>query len=110
MLEKQIRNALVSGCAPAYLEVLNESSGHNVPAGSQTHFKVVLVSDRFEGLGRLQRHRHVYALLQQEMANGVHALSVHAYTPLEWAARNGAVTASAPCAGGDRLRQTGHKS
>lgn len=57
---------------------------HNVPAGSETHFKVVVVSDSFEGQTALQRHRSVNAALAEELGGGVHALSIVARTPKQW--------------------------
>ena len=69
-----------------HLEVVNESSAHNVPANSETHFKVVLVSPEFEAMTRLARHRAVMETLADELSGGVHALAVHAYTAAEWRA------------------------
>ena len=84
----------------AHLEVVNESGGHNVPAGSETHFKVVLVSHAFDGLRLLARHRAVNDTLAAELAGGVHALAIHTYTPAEWRQRFGAAPLSPPCLGG----------
>ena len=84
-----------------HLDVCNESGGHNVPAGSETHFKVVLVSEDFHGMRRLARHRAVHALLAEELAGGVHALAVHTYTGDEWRDRFGNAPLSPPCRGGE---------
>ena len=91
--------------APEHLEVLNESGGHNVPAGSETHFKVVLVSDEFEGNRLLARHRKVNDLLADELAGGVHALAIHTYTVDEWRERFGEAPLSPPCLGGRKAEQ-----
>lgn len=85
---------------PAYLEVVNESSGHNVPAGSETHFKVVVVASAFEGERLINRHRRINTLLADELSGGVHALGIHAYTEAEWTQRFGAVPDSPACRGG----------
>lgn len=69
---------------PSYVEVLNESFMHSVPKDAETHFKIVMVSDLFENTPTLQRHKMVYKHTQAEMANGLHALSLHLYTPTEW--------------------------
>lgn len=87
---------------PAHLEVLNQSGMHSVPPGSETHFKVVIVSPVFEGEPLVARHRRVHALLAAELAAGVHALSIEALTPAQWRARGGAVVASPPCRGGSK--------
>ncbi len=83
-----------------HLEVSNESSGHHVPAGSETHFKVILVADGFEGVTRIARHRQVNALIAPEFELGLHALAIHAYTQPEWEKRHGLAPMSPPCAGG----------
>ena len=83
-----------------HLDVVNESGNHNVPPGSETHFKVVLVSPDFEGSRLIARHRAVNETLAQELAGGVHALALHTYTPGEWAARFGDAPMSPPCLGG----------
>jgi BolA protein len=83
-----------------HLDVVNESANHNVAPGSETHFKVVLVSESFAGASRLARHRQVHAALAEELAGGVHALAVHTYTPEEWRARFGDAPMSPDCRGG----------
>jgi BolA family transcriptional regulator, general stress-responsive regulator len=85
---------------PAHLEVSNESDGHNVPPGSETHFKVVLVAEAFSGERPLARHRLVNHTLADELAGGVHALAIHTYTLAEWRQRFGAAPLSPPCLGG----------
>ena len=87
VVETKLRDAL----APAHLEVINESHMHAVPAGSETHFKVVIVSSRFEGLSSVRRHQLVYGALAEELAKktvhgGVHALAITSRTPAEWEA------------------------
>ncbi|MGE0622158.1 MAG: BolA family protein [Pseudomonadales bacterium] len=99
-VEDSIHHKLAERFDLAHLQVVNESGGHNVPAGSETHFKVVLVSDAFEGLRLLARHRAVNDALAAELAGGVHALAIHTYTPAEWRQRFGTAPLSPPCLGG----------
>ncbi len=54
-----IEKILRAHFAVQHLEVINESSQHNVPAGSESHFKVVIVSAKFNGLPLMARHRDV---------------------------------------------------
>jgi BolA protein len=98
IIEEKLRAAL----APAHLEVINESHMHNVPKGSETHFKVVVVSPRFEGLSPVKRHQLVYGALgdELEMKKGIHALAITSRTPAEWEARPEA-NASPKCLGGN---------
>lgn len=51
---------------------------------SETHFKVTVVSDVFEGSMPIDRHRAVNECLQQELESGVHALSIEAKTSKQW--------------------------
>lgn len=86
-IEQQLREAL----APSHLEVINESHMHSVPKGSETHFKVVVVSERFEGLSAVKRHQLVYGALGDAMRKkpaegGIHALAITSRTPAEWGA------------------------
>lgn len=97
-LEEAIRSAL----SPLYLEVLDESFMHNVPEGAQSHFKVTVVSDVFEGKRLLARHREVNALAAEALAGPVHALALHTYTSKEWETRGGESLASPNCLGGSK--------
>ena len=83
-VQASIVEALDHTFIPDHLEVINESGMHNVPPNSETHFKVVVVSDQFEGLAPIQRHRKVHAALVPQLAGPVHALSIAAYTPRQW--------------------------
>lgn len=98
-IESVIRTKLLADLAPSLLEVVNESHMHNVPANSETHFKVVAVADCFDGLRKVARHQRVYGVLSAELAGEVHALALHLYSPSEWQARSGAPD-SPNCMGG----------
>ena len=101
-MQETIYAKLHQELAPLHLEVINESDLHNVPAGSESHFKVVAVSERFEGEKLLARHRMVNRTLSAELQAGVHALALHTLTPEEWFAKGGAVPASPQCMGGSK--------
>jgi len=87
---------------PKYLNVINESYMHNVPRDSETHFKVIVVSDLFADKPLLQRHRLVNESLKDELASGVHALSIQAKTPQQWDESNHEIPNSPPCMGGSK--------
>ena len=99
MIRERIEEKLRAAFQPVFLEVVDESYRHNVPAGSESHFKVVLVSDRFTGERVIGRHRAVYAVLATELAGSVHALALHTYTAKEWTSLQNAVPSSPPCGG-----------
>ena len=95
-----IESKLRDGLTPLYIAVENESHMHNVPDNSETHFKLVVVSEVFAGLKAVQRHQRIYKLLAEELQAGVHALAIHTYTPNEWSTRE--QTQDSPqCLGGD---------
>lgn len=99
-IESELRRKLAEAFHPQVLEVENESHKHSVPANSETHFKVTLVSPAFEGKSLVLRHREVFQKLSAEMREGVHALSLQAHTPQEWESRN--PSKSPPCLGGSK--------
>ncbi len=80
MIKERIESTLKKAFAPTLLEVIDESHLHVGHAGhkpgQQTHFSVTLISSRFNGLSRLERHRLVYKTLEGELSDGVHALQL----------------------------------
>lgn len=99
-----ITTALRTRFLPSHLEVINESHMHNVPANSETHFKVIVVSDQFESKSPVQRHRLVNEALAEQLKGPVHALSIVTKTPAQWQKmldEGKVVSASPKCAGGD---------
>ena len=95
-LELQLRDRLQQ-LAPTYLEIVNESSGHGgYFPGKESHFKVVIVSEAFDGLRLVQRHPKVYAAVGDLLApSRIHALAIHAFVESEW---QGQDTSSPECA------------
>ena len=100
-VQKTIESKL-SVMDPQHLEVINESNNHNVPPGAESHFKVVIVSNKFEGVRLIDRHRMINEALAEELAGPVHALAIHAYTEFNWQARFGNAPMSPPCLGGSK--------
>ncbi|XP_074607353.1 DNA-binding transcriptional regulator BolA-like isoform X1 [Acropora palmata] len=101
-VQEVITQKLTKEFEPIHLDVINESFMHNVPKGkgSETHFKVVVVSENFHDKPLIQRHRMVMDILKQELETGVHALSIQAKTPQQWESSGKLVTKSPPCLGG----------
>jgi acid stress-induced BolA-like protein IbaG/YrbA len=60
-----------------------------VRSDDDTHFEAVVVAPQFAGKRPLQRHQLVYATLGAAVGREIHALSIQAHTPDEWAARGG---------------------
>ena len=102
VVQRAIETKLGEAFQPTHLDVINESFMHNVPKGSESHFKVVVVSAQFEGQALLARHRAVNALLSEELEGPIHALSIKAKTPEQWEKSGGMVDASPKCLGGSK--------
>ncbi len=102
IVQQSIEAKLRDGLSPVHLDIMNESHMHSVPPNSETHFKVVVVSEFFAGKSRVARHQSVNGLLADELAGPVHALSIQAHTPEEWIARGGTVLDSPECLGGGK--------
>jgi len=100
-MQQNITEKLRQALSPEHLEVINESHMHNVPPGSESHFKVIVVSDDFEGKTLIARHRLVNGALAQELNGGIHALALHTLTMQEWFDR-GRAPESPPCMGGGK--------
>lgn len=86
-ITEDIERKLNAELSPKILEIVDDSSRHAGHAGAQpggeTHFNVRIVADAFEGKSRVARQRMIYAILSEELANRVHALSIRALTPAE---------------------------
>ena len=93
-LERIIKDKVQLSLQPLELQLENESHMHAGPR-TDSHFKLVVVSESFCGLSKVKRHQRVYQLLQAELEGPVHALALHLYTPEEW--QQASVPASPLC-------------
>ena len=86
-VEEQITQKLQQAFAPVSLEVVNDSDRHRGHAGApgtgESHFTIKVVSDRFAGKSRVERHRMVNAALADLLQGKVHALAISALAPGE---------------------------
>ena len=85
---------------PQLLNVVNFSHEHNVPEGSESHIRVFAVSEAFEGLRVVKRHRLLYGLLQEELNGGLHALQLDLHASSEWTDQSETLTPP-KCKGGE---------
>jgi len=86
-VEAAIRSKLETALQLEFIAIENESDQHAGPPGRESHFKLTLVSEDFNGLLAVKRHQKIYGLLAEEMTGPVHALALHLYTPKEWLAK-----------------------
>jgi len=100
-IQSTIEQKLEETFTPDFLVVVNESYMHNVPDGSESHFKVTVVSKNFEGKMLIGRHRLINKALEDELKS-IHALAIHTLTPEEYFAKAGKVADSPECLGGSK--------
>ena len=106
-VQTDIEQQLTAAFAPVHLEVDNESHMHSVPANSETHFRVVLVTEQFQGARKVARHQQVYSTLAAQLEGPVHALALHTYSPQEWLERQAQAPQSPDCLGGSKADKAG---
>lgn len=97
--QAELTTRLSQAFAPHFLQVENESHMHSSGRGADSHFKVVLVSDHFEGLSKVARHRKLYQFFSKDLQSGIHALALHLYTIKEWESAGQAFPKSPNCLG-----------
>jgi len=96
IIESQIIDIINNKLSPSVLNLINESFMHNVPPGSESHFKLIVVSDVFKDLTKVKRHQLIYRTLNKIM-DEIHALSIYAFDENEYNA-NPIVIDSPNCA------------
>ncbi|KAG8180321.1 hypothetical protein JTE90_028869 [Oedothorax gibbosus] len=101
-VENVVKRKLENALQPEFIEVINESTRHNVPRGSASHIRVTIVSPMFNSKNLVQRHRLVMAALQEELKGPIHALAIDAISSTEV---KGKVESqeSPTCRGGSKL-------
>ncbi|WP_044469833.1 BolA family protein [Mannheimia massilioguelmaensis] len=97
--QQELTQRLTQAFCPQFLQVENESHMHSSNLGGESHFKIVIVSEKFEGKSRIARHRMVYQYLSEELATNLHALALHTYTLIEWEQRGKHLPKSTNCLG-----------
>lgn len=58
--------------------------------GTSDHFQVTIVTDDFEGMTPIERHRKIYDILGKDVGGAIHALSLKTYTNTQWEKIQGA--------------------
>ena len=83
--EQRIREKLMVALEPTRLDVINESEMHaghrSSPGTGESHFRILIVSPKFAGVSRVNRHRLVNEVLASELAGRVHAMALATYAP-----------------------------
>jgi BolA protein len=100
-MEHTIETKVLEAFTPERIRIDNDSKGHAGPA-TESHFRLIIVSDTFDGLNSVKRHRLVYGCLADELAGPVHALQLKCLTPAEYDDADGDVSLQAPPCGGGK--------
>lgn len=104
--QERIQDKLAKALDATHLVVENDSHMHRVPRGSETHFKVLVVSSLFEGLGTVDRHRRIHGVLSDELRSGLHGLTLRTLTPAQWETEGAAGFVSVVCPEDDEAEAT----
>lgn len=100
--KQRIEDILTKNIHATLVEIIDESFKHHVPEGNESHFNILIVSDEFEALPMIKRHRTINKLLDMEFKSGLHALSLHLHTPTEWKTKQESRMSSPNCRDGYR--------
>lgn len=88
MIELRLKTLLEQGFEPEYLNIENQSELHHghlsSPETGESHFKITIVSEKFDGMPRLQRHQAVNTFVSSLFDEGLHALSLTLLSPGEY--------------------------
>lgn len=78
--------ARLNSLHPTYLKIQDDSALHAGHSGNTggSHYTITIVSEAFNGLSLIKRHRIVYEAVGNLMTNDIHALSINAKTPVEF--------------------------
>jgi len=99
-----LTNRLNAAFTPLHFQIEDESHRHS--RGGESHFKVLIVSQVFEGKSLLERHRLVnYAAKGTDPNLPCHALSIQAKTKEQWSTGEVKIQATPSCLGGDKAKE-----
>ena len=86
--KERMESTLIQKFNPVKLEIINDSNNHSVKEGSETHFRLYIVSECFKNKTKVQTHQEIYKLFTNEMGekhlNKLHSLSIYSYSPEEY--------------------------
>ena len=83
-----IENLILKIFKPEFLSVFDVSEQHrghkNFKEGVESHFEIIIVSEKFINLSRIERHRMVNGILKEEFSSDLHSVVVKTYTSEEF--------------------------
>lgn len=92
---QRMHQLLQQAFQPVHLQLVDDSALHS--RGSESHFRLLIVSSMFEGLSLVQRHKRVMQVLESEFQSGLHSISQKTISLQEWAKAPATVPKSSKC-------------
>ena len=84
----KIENLILTNFKPEFFSVLDVSEQHrghqNFKENIESHFEIIIVSEKFKNLNRVERHRMVYQSLKEEFLSDLHSVTIKTYTIQEY--------------------------
>ena len=86
MLKRKINieNLILKNYEPEFFSVLDVSEQHrgheNFKEDVESHFEIIIVSEKFKNLNRIERHRMVNKTLKKEFLSDLHSIILKTYT------------------------------
>lgn len=85
--KERIISLLTKEFQPSFMELRDDSAKHaghsGASPGGETHYELVIISEKFKEMTKIRRHQAIYGILDGEFKNGLHALSIKAMEPGE---------------------------
>jgi BolA protein len=79
-MKENIEYKLKGTLFPTVLEVIDDSHKHVGHQGwkpnKPTHFSIIIASEKFQGKSRIEAHKLIYKILEEEIKSGIHALAI----------------------------------
>ncbi len=82
-ITEQIQNLIREATSAEIVEVIDQSAAHVGHGADGGHFMALIVSEKFRGLGLVQRHQLIYSAIAP-VKEAIHAFSMRTHTPEEW--------------------------
>ena len=87
-IQEKIQEILLKEFSPQILKIEDESDAHfghsEALKSGGGHFKIVIVSESFQDLKPIERHRLIYQALDKELKKEIHAMAIRAFSPSEF--------------------------
>ena len=83
-----IENLILKNYKPEFFSVSDVSEQHrghqNFKEDVESHFEIIIVSEKFKNLNRIERHRMVNQSLREEFLSDLHSVIIKTYTIEEY--------------------------